>query len=102
MIQLKKMPGDLEEAVRQREQEDAGTGGILLYGSSHFAVWREEWLTRQMAPYRLYNRAFGGSTRKKRCIIIPGWSGRPRPGRCSTTRETTTSLWATRRGRSGN
>lgn len=103
MIQLKKMPGDLEEAVRQREQEDAGTGGILLYGSSHFAVWREEWLTRQMAPYRLYNRAFGGSTAEEALyyyprLVRPG----PRPGRCSTTRETTTSLWATRRGRSGN
>lgn len=71
MIQLKKMPGDLEEAVRQREQEDAGTGGILLYGSSHFAVWREEWLTRQMAPYRLYNRAFGGSTAEEALYYYP-------------------------------
>ena len=71
MIQLKKMPGDWEEAVRQREKEEAGKGGILLYGSSHFAVWKEEWLARQMAPYRLYNRAFGGSTAEEALYYYP-------------------------------
>lgn len=71
MIQLKKIPGDWEEAVRQREKEEAGKGGILLYGSSHFAVWKEEWLARQMAPYRLYNRAFGGSTAEEALYYYP-------------------------------
>lgn len=71
MIQLKKMPGDWEEAVCQREKEEAGKGGILLYGSSHFAVWKEEWLARQMAPYRLYNRAFGGSTAEEALYYYP-------------------------------
>ena len=31
----------------------------------------EEWLTRQMAPYRLYNRAFGGSTAEEALYYYP-------------------------------
>ena len=71
MIGLRKMPGGWEEAVCMREREEAPEGCILLYGGSHFACWREDWMTRQMAPYRLCNRAFGGSTAEEALYYYP-------------------------------
>lgn len=57
-----------EDQVVQLETQRCTPGGVLLIGSSIFRFW--ETLTSDLAPFPVYNRAFGGSTTSEQLFFF--------------------------------
>jgi len=49
-----------EESIKKYEVEKVETGQVVLYGSSSFALW--DTYVKDLAPIKVINRGFGGST----------------------------------------
>lgn len=61
-MDLTRFDSELENLLKEPLPLQGITPTVLLYGSSTFTHWGHQKSLKDLAPYRVINRAFGGST----------------------------------------